>query len=250
MSYCTVVVGRNPSKNQPSNYKTFQVSNAFKKVGNAHCKITIDDGSFYIENIKASNGTYINGSLLSNGERRQVYFSDIINLAGETQLDLNQIKNQCQTIVHQQTNLPLATWGSRLGGYLLDGLFMSLITIPILGIFWGIKTLSEDFSELSIYILGFVFLLASMLLIVHFYYVVQIHKKGQTLGKKIARVKVLNEATKQYPSKLQLWGRFIAYNISGFILTIGFLMPLWTKKKQALHDLMAGTIVVKDVNQR
>jgi len=30
------------------------------------------------------------------------------------------------------------------------------------------------------------------------------------------------------------------------ILSIGFLMPLWTKKKQALHDLMAGTIVVKD----
>ncbi len=33
--------------------------------------------------------------------------------------------------------------------------------------------------------------------------------------------------------------------VSGFILCIGFIMAGFTDKKQALHDMMAGTLVVK-----
>jgi uncharacterized RDD family membrane protein YckC len=40
-------------------------------------------------------------------------------------------------------------------------------------------------------------------------------------------------------------GRYFGKFISAFILCIGFMMAGWTAKKQALHDLMAGTLVVR-----
>ncbi len=39
-------------------------------------------------------------------------------------------------------------------------------------------------------------------------------------------------------------GRFFGKILSGIILTIGFMLAGWTEKKQALHDMLAGTFVV------
>jgi len=39
-------------------------------------------------------------------------------------------------------------------------------------------------------------------------------------------------------------GRHFAKMISFLILLIGFMMAGWTKKKQALHDKIAGTLVL------
>ena len=40
-------------------------------------------------------------------------------------------------------------------------------------------------------------------------------------------------------------GRHFAKYVSGVILLIGFMMAGWTAKKQALHDMMADTLVVR-----
>ena len=40
-------------------------------------------------------------------------------------------------------------------------------------------------------------------------------------------------------------GRYFAKIISALILFIGFLMAGWTAKKQGLHDMIAGTLVVR-----
>ena len=39
-------------------------------------------------------------------------------------------------------------------------------------------------------------------------------------------------------------GRTFGKLVSGMLYGFGFIMPLWTKRKQALHDFMAGTFVV------
>ena len=39
-------------------------------------------------------------------------------------------------------------------------------------------------------------------------------------------------------------GRYFAMIPSALILGIGFLMCLWTERKQCLHDIMAGCLVV------
>jgi uncharacterized RDD family membrane protein YckC len=40
-------------------------------------------------------------------------------------------------------------------------------------------------------------------------------------------------------------GRHFAKYLSAFLLGIGFLMAAFTSKKQALHDFIAETLVVK-----
>jgi uncharacterized RDD family membrane protein YckC len=42
-------------------------------------------------------------------------------------------------------------------------------------------------------------------------------------------------------------GRFFGKIISAITLYIGFLMAGFTEKKQALHDMMAGTLVIRKV---
>jgi uncharacterized RDD family membrane protein YckC len=45
-------------------------------------------------------------------------------------------------------------------------------------------------------------------------------------------------------------GRYFAKIVSALILMIGFMMAGWTRRKQALHDLMAGTLVLKRLPER
>lgn len=40
-------------------------------------------------------------------------------------------------------------------------------------------------------------------------------------------------------------GRYFSKILSGFILMIGYIMAGFTEKKQALHDIIAGTLVWK-----
>lgn len=39
-------------------------------------------------------------------------------------------------------------------------------------------------------------------------------------------------------------GRHFAKFLSGLVLYIGFLMAGWTSRKQAIHDMVANTLVV------
>ena len=39
--------------------------------------------------------------------------------------------------------------------------------------------------------------------------------------------------------------RRVARTLTGFTFLIGFLMMLWTRRRQTLHDLMAGTLVLR-----
>jgi uncharacterized RDD family membrane protein YckC len=42
-------------------------------------------------------------------------------------------------------------------------------------------------------------------------------------------------------------GRYFAKILSSLILLIGFMMAGWTRRKQALHDIICGTLVLKKV---
>jgi len=42
-------------------------------------------------------------------------------------------------------------------------------------------------------------------------------------------------------------GRYFGKIISAIILYVGYMMAGWTEKKQALHDMMAGTLVVRSL---
>lgn len=69
-------------------------------------------------------------------------------------------------------------------------------------------------------------------------------KKQGTLGKMALAIKVTDLSGERI-SFGRATGRFFAKIISGFILLIGYFMAGWTEKKQALHDMIASSLVVR-----
>ena len=75
-------------------------------------------------------------------------------------------------------------------------------------------------------------------------YVCLWHKNGQTPGKKLARIRVVDAATLGNAPYWKLTLRFIGYFLS-FITVIGFFIGLFRKDKRTLHDLISGTAVIR-----
>ncbi len=67
--------------------------------------------------------------------------------------------------------------------------------------------------------------------------------KQGTWGKQIVGLKVTDMEGRRI-SVGRATGRFFARYLSACTCGIGFLMPLFTEKKQTLHDLICGTLVV------
>lgn len=64
-----------------------------------------------------------------------------------------------------------------------------------------------------------------------------------TVGKQVLRIKVTDLSGRRI-SFGRATGRFFGKILSGQTLLIGYLMAVFTSKSQALHDLIAGTVVV------
>lgn len=69
-------------------------------------------------------------------------------------------------------------------------------------------------------------------------------KYQATLGKQMMGIYVTDESGAPI-SFLRATGRYFAKIISSVILLIGFIMAAFTSKKQALHDMIASTLVLK-----
>ncbi|MBI2028114.1 MAG: RDD family protein [Candidatus Levybacteria bacterium] len=77
------------------------------------------------------------------------------------------------------------------------------------------------------------------------YWVFYQASQGQTIGKKVMRIKVV-DASGNKPTVMTFFLReIIGKLVSAIILFIGYLMILWDAKKQGLHDKIAGTVVVR-----
>jgi uncharacterized RDD family membrane protein YckC len=68
-----------------------------------------------------------------------------------------------------------------------------------------------------------------------------------TLGKIAMGIVVTDERYRRI-SFARANGRFWSKAISTFTLLIGFIMAAFTKKKQALHDIIAGTVAIRKDN--
>ncbi len=66
-----------------------------------------------------------------------------------------------------------------------------------------------------------------------------------TFGKRCFRLRVTSSRGRRI-TFAQASARHFAKFLSAFIAFIGFIMAAWTRKRQALHDMVADTIVVSD----
>lgn len=140
----------------------------------------------------------------------------------------------------------LASRGTRLGAALLDALIQGVIVLPIVyfaGFFEEMKTGQVSFSTTMILLLlgiaGYTLLNGYLL-----------QKNGQTIGKKIVRIKIVN-AQNEKPELLRILGlRFLPIQLLSQIPVVGSFLPLvdvlliFREDCRCAHDLIAGTYVV------
>jgi uncharacterized RDD family membrane protein YckC len=77
-----------------------------------------------------------------------------------------------------------------------------------------------------------------------FTYVWLWHRGGQTPGKKLAHIRVVDATTLENAPYWKLTLRFIGYFLS-LITLIGFFIGFFRHDRRALHDLLSGTAVIR-----
>jgi len=76
------------------------------------------------------------------------------------------------------------------------------------------------------------------------YTVLPLAQKGQTLGKELMGLRVVNQRGRR-PTLFQAFLRESAGRwLNAVVLNLGFLLVLWDQDHQALHDMVAETFVV------
>ena len=160
---------------------------------------------------------------------------------------------------------PLADFGSRLLAYFIDGLIVGaasmVIALPVFFLVFfnmmsDIEATSTDGSQPNVgpffgqLILLEVGLLVVLLAAYYFYYVEMLYRSGQTVGKKVAKVRVVPIDPGQRMTRGIAAKRYLAHIVAGSLIPFfsyldGF-WQLWDKPYlQCLHDKFARTVVVK-----
>lgn len=160
-------------------------------------------------------------------------------------------QNQAQTQTQTQTTktyqpsysyFDYATFGVRLGAYLIDIVMFTIIQfIASLGLTYLFSEIFRIRKDETI-----IFWLVILNIILVYNYFIKPEASGWqgTIGKKLVGIKV-TDLNGGRISKSNAVGRYFGKLLSTLIICIGWLMPLWTDKKQALHDMVASTLVIK-----
>jgi uncharacterized RDD family membrane protein YckC len=140
---------------------------------------------------------------------------------------------------------PYAGFWIRVLAYLIDCLVMMAVSCPV-GILLGVgvvATGADQNSDSAILTNGFSNVIS--LLIGWLYFSLLESSSWQaTIGKKVLGLKVIDLHGNRI-SFGRATGRYFAQILSGMICFIGYVMVAFTEKKQGLHDMVAGTLVIK-----
>lgn len=132
--------------------------------------------------------------------------------------------------------------------HVIDSVVLSAVVVPLMFLVIGMGALGSARNQgaaataaLALFTIIFVVLFASQWL---YYALMESSGKQGTLGKMVLKLKVTdmngNRITFGRAS-----GRYFAKWISSMTMLIGYIMAGFTEKKQALHDFIAATVVLK-----
>jgi len=161
--------------------------------------------------------------------------------------------------------LPLADFGTRLVAYIIDRVILGAVVLvfAVPGIILILHNLPDPqvyayddspnrmFRE---FFVPFLFLELGLILgslILYYLYAVEfMHRSGQTLGKKIMKIRIVPADPGARLTRGMAAKRYLIEYVGGtfvpFFSYLDGLWQLWDKPyQQALHDKVAGTVVVK-----
>lgn len=119
----------------------------------------------------------------------------------------------------------------RFVAYLVDGVLLWVVNL-IIGLLFGN---TAGLGAASIIEVVFAWLYFSLM---------ESSSTQATLGKMLLGIKVTTLDGERIGFG-RATGRYFGKILSGLILCIGYMMAGWTSQKQALHDMIASTLVVK-----
>jgi uncharacterized RDD family membrane protein YckC len=156
--------------------------------------------------------------------------------------------------------VPLADFGSRLLAYLIDtvlvGAVLMIVAIPtFIAVSLTVFPSTDDPDPnpfavlLPLFGVEIGFLLLALALW-YLYAVEWMHRSGQTLGKRIMKIRVIPLDPRERLTRLTAFKRYAAQFLPSFFVPFYSLLddlwPLWDKPfQQSLHDKAAQTVVVK-----
>jgi uncharacterized RDD family membrane protein YckC len=155
---------------------------------------------------------------------------------------------------------PLAGWGTRVLAMIVDSLLSLVGLIPyIVGVVLVVAGLPDSSSyetpagpsaeetNTGLVIAGVVLAIIGILAML----AIQIWNRafkqgrtGQSVGKKVMGIKLVDEHTGQPIGAGMSFVRDIAHALDGFVY-LGYLWPLWDDKRQTFADKILGTVVVE-----
>jgi uncharacterized RDD family membrane protein YckC len=127
----------------------------------------------------------------------------------------------------------------RAGASFIDTVLVFVITWPLLSLIYG-----PHYWESEVFSLGPVdtlisYILPALAVIVFWIY------KSATPGKMALKLSIVDAKTGGTPSRIQFIGRYLAYYASAIPFFLGFIWVGIDKRKQGLHDKLAGTVVIR-----
>jgi uncharacterized RDD family membrane protein YckC len=154
--------------------------------------------------------------------------------------------------------LPYGGFWERVVAYLIDGLILGIpfgiVVIALIFMFGGFGVMLHrsqmDSRAAAAFIapmfmtffLGMIFFVLLQWL---YFAGLESSVRQATIGKSVMSLRVTNLEGSRL-SFGHATGRFFAKIVSGMVpLAIGYIMAAFTERKQALHDLIAGTLVLK-----
>lgn len=248
-------------------------------ISRSHCHIFVADGRVYIKDLESSNGTWINDEKrLIPLKVTMLESEDVISLAGA---EVFQIRAVIPSAIEQEKKAPLpkspeirpeasrkpipvqliffqpsdyAGFWKRFAAALIDGILITLIVYGLSFILGGallafLAAITDSTQPSADTVIGSIglamigwFLLFSIGPIFYFS-LMESSAKQATFGKVAMGIMVV-DTKGQRISFGRAFLRNLGKIISGLSFCIGYIIAGFTEKKQALHDIMAGCLVI------
>jgi uncharacterized RDD family membrane protein YckC len=143
-----------------------------------------------------------------------------------------------------------AGFWKRLVAYLLDQIIISVIgffiVVPVLAMV-GLSLFSSDFEPSDEFIITLITAYFSLIILLlaaeWLYFALMESMKGATLGKMALGI-IVTDLQGNRISFGRATGRYFAKIISSLTILVGYIMAGFTQRKQALHDIIAGCLVI------
>jgi uncharacterized RDD family membrane protein YckC len=140
----------------------------------------------------------------------------------------------------ERENISLASFSKRMSAFVIDDLLLGIVIIiaflDIMSKYSNIELIIQHINQNLIYVLLFKFLYHTMFT---WYY-------GQSIGKMIMKIRVIDLDLLDSPTLLHSSIRAIGRLVFEFFFYIGFLFFFISPIRQTLHDKIGRVVVVND----